>query len=420
MKAPSIQAIVFGLTLCGLSSLTTIFVLRAGLLPIQPPMATLGEGIPAVPSDAASHALSTLQPELQSASDFRITPHWNTKTHVFDKDPATGTTPTLASSSGLPPNTDQVDLDGIMYELLDAHAGDSVHEGIIDDKLASYRAYRRKRGEEPFQYLDAARAREKTKVSSERLTMFTKMFSGPEHFTEAFPPEKRVEIDASFETLPDANLAKQMTANKMLVGTIMNQDVPEERWPVVKTQYAKAALGWNGEGEIPEQHFYTLAGEALTACRSGADYEKLERADLINTANTVDNPSPKPSAKSPPIAKVNASPGCTLEERVARLESEMRAKGGQASPGAHADEEETAHALEHIIEVTATETKGGRRPPDMTPQEIETAHALYEGLKEAQRDPVGFNEKMKHADPEAKKGWQLLLEDIRRKQQESR
>lgn len=297
----------------------------------------------------------------------------------------------------------QGELDLKFYKLMEStKKGDT----IADNQLRAYRRYREERGEEPFQYLDAAEKREHDKVSLQQLAFFTTMFSGPENFEKAFPEAKRQGMADSFAWFSDAAAQKMATANMMLVAHMTGHSVDEiePQWDLVRTSYARQALGWSGEGVIADAEFYGLAGITLTAFDSIADYGKLKIEIPKNIINLAVS---DPSALAPHLTNTSEH---DLKERIDKLEAAL---------GILLSDPEIRKTFNLRKDQVALLSEQKASPTE-TADIIAHADNLYKALKEFEKDPERFKEEIKQMHPDAQRGWQLLLEDFRNKQKESR
>lgn len=138
--------------------------------------------------------------------------------------------------------------------------------GIAEDfknGLRTYRDFRKSRGEEPFQFLPAARTRAEEKAAREQVPFFQKLFTAPERMAEAFPEDQRQAFEDRFTGALDPIAEKHKTAGVMLVSTMLNRPAEEvaDLWPAFRAKYAADHLGISGP--VDDAAFYQAAGKAF-------------------------------------------------------------------------------------------------------------------------------------------------------------
>lgn len=129
-------------------------------------------------------------------------------------------------------------------------------------ELEAYREHRRKRGEQPFQYLKQAIQAEKGKTEVEKIRAFAPLFAGADKIAEAYPPEQRQSFLDHFIVSANPQAAMMQAANLQWVEHatgIPRRDLAEA-WPAHRARYAKA-LGH--EGPIDDAGLYGLIGSRL-------------------------------------------------------------------------------------------------------------------------------------------------------------
>lgn len=164
---------------------------------------------------------------------------------------------------------DQIRVDRFAYEWMQdgmtAQAnkqGGGIHEEFKQG-LRVYRDFRKARGEEPFQYLPAARTRSEDRAAREQVPFFQKLFTAPERMAEAFPEDQRQAFEDRFTSSLDPIAEKHRTAGVMLVSTMLNKPAEEvaDLWPAYRAKYAAEHLGVSGP--LDDATFYQAAGRAF-------------------------------------------------------------------------------------------------------------------------------------------------------------
>lgn len=181
------------------------------------------------------------------------------------------------------------------------------------DALRAYRDRRIARGEEPFQYLAKAKAKQDNAAFREQLPFFGTLFAGPEKFAEAFPEEQRAAVAERFAGSMNPAREKMATANLMLVSEMTGKPVEElqKLWPAYRNQYARERLG--AQEMVDDVGFYALAGSKVAEQQT--EMETARKVAEITRFHAVRG---KPLGEAITAAKAAAGPDWKKYEAAAR------------------------------------------------------------------------------------------------------
>lgn len=174
--------------------------------------------------------------------------------------------------------------------------------------LADYKARRLARGEQPFQYLPQAKAKQENAAFREQLPFFGTMFSGPEKFAEAFPADQRQAVEDRFADSFQPAAEKMATANKLFFETMTGQEVDDELWPAQRSAFARQRLGYEGASRMVAGGDPSIA----TAVVDDATFYKLAGAKLTEQQEEVDT-----TQKVAGITRAHAIRGQSLGDAIA-------------------------------------------------------------------------------------------------------
>jgi hypothetical protein len=152
-----------------------------------------------------------------------------------------------------------------MYDLMQAvkSSEDPQFREVTKFVLGAYRDRRAAEGEPAFKYLDQARNKEFTRQLHTQLPFFEKLFSGPQNFASAYPVEQQPGIEERFSNSYKPEDDKRQTANMVFYQAMTGQEPDSDAWAQQRTDYAKSALGWQGD-VIDDAALYGLIGKKVT------------------------------------------------------------------------------------------------------------------------------------------------------------
>ena len=214
---------------------------------------------------------------------------------------------------------DQARIDRFAYDWLQTGSGAKAkgHGGGIDAVykagLQTYVDFRKGRGEEPFQFLPAARSRADDRAAREQVPFFQKLFTAPERMAEALPEDQRQAFEDRFSSSLDPVAEKQRTAGVMLVSSMTGKpaDQVADLWPAYRDRYASEHLGLTGE--VDDAAFYQAAGKA---------FEKEAKDDT--TARDIARQAQQAAIQGKPLAAVVAAGKALTGEEWKRFQPAAR------------------------------------------------------------------------------------------------
>jgi hypothetical protein len=194
------------------------------------------------------------------------------------------------------------------------------------DALRAYRDRRLARGEEPFQYLAKAKAKQDNAAFREQLPFFGTLFAGPEKFTEAFPPDQRQAVEDRFTGSMQPAREKMATANRLFYETMTGEPVIDKLWPAQRAAFARQRLGYEGASRmvgggdpsiqtagVDDATFYKLAGSKVAEQQT--EMETARKVAEITRFHAVRG---KPLGEAITAAKAAAGPDWKKYEGAAR------------------------------------------------------------------------------------------------------
>lgn len=243
-----------------------------------------------------------------------------------------------------------------------------------------------------------AKAAEAPAEPADQLRFYQILFSGPENFLKAYPPERQAALIDYFKDSPDLKWSKVATAN-MIFYRDMNGELPaHDEWAWHRDAYAVAYLDLPGGEAIDEDDFYQAVAAKL---------RPMTRATELDRLRTKAGKEKQAAEGDAAMAKLEQERIDELTRRISQLEAML----GMLLSDPYVQKRYRAQLADGKEAPSITRPKRAE-PPPMSDEEM--AAVLYRQWQAYLKDPVAFEERMAKEDPEIQAGWKLFKEEYQR------